>query len=98
MLNGRPLLACRMIPSWLLLISIGPMPLPLFVGAITVDSENVCVWLNGVTPLSRSRFVTIGDPIVLAADDVGAGQRRVVYAARQRVGRLRHPSVSHALA
>ena len=29
---------------------------PTPIGAMTVDTENVCVWLNGVTPLSRSRF------------------------------------------
>ena len=32
------------------------MPPPLTCGAITVDTASVCVWLNGVTPLSRSRF------------------------------------------
>ena len=26
-------------------------------GASTADTDSVCVWLNGVTPLSRSRFV-----------------------------------------
>ena len=40
----------------------------------------------------------IRDAVVLAADDVGAGERRVVLAARERVGRLRHPAVRHPLA
>ncbi len=39
----------------------------------------------------------IGHAVVAAADDVGAGQGRVVLAVRERVGRLRLPTVGHAL-
>src|SRR3982751_5593641 len=56
MLNGSPLFACRMIPSWLLFQIAAPPVVGATDGAITVESEKVCVWLNGVTPLSRSRF------------------------------------------
>ena len=81
MLNGSPLLAWRISPSWLLLASARRGPSPPLTGATTVDTANVWVWLNGVTPLSRSRFGRIGDAVVAAADDVGAGERRVVLAA-----------------
>ena len=97
MLNGRPLLACRMIPSWLLLRIAAPCRVPETDGAMTVETAKVCVWLNGVTPLVAIEVRRIGDAVVAAADDVGAGQRRVVLAARQRVGRLRLPAVRHAL-
>ena len=51
----------------------------------------------------RDALVTIeirgvGHAIVLTADNVGPGERRVVDAARQGVGRLGLPSVRHALA
>ena len=56
MLNGKPLFACRMIPIWLWFQIAAPACVLDTWGATTADSENVCVWLNGVTPLSRSKF------------------------------------------
>ena len=39
----------------------------------------------------------IRDPVVIAADDIGPGERGIVLAPRQRVGRLGLPPVGHPL-
>ena len=96
MLNGSPLLACRMIPTWLLFQHRrADAVVADTCGAITVDSENVCSLVERRDALVAIEIRRIGHAIVAAADDVGAGQRRVVFAARERVGRLRLPAVRH---
>ena len=97
MLNGRPLLAWRITPSWLLFRSAGAEP-----GAADRGREDGGQ-REGVRLVERRDAAVafeigrVGHAVVTAADDEGAGQRRGVDAAGQRVGRLRLPAVGHPL-